>query len=316
MIAVLAPIATLGETIYAFSRDFGWNVDHRLLRFDSASPWELEASIPINGDIADSMQVSLEFDPVTRELFAFGFDQCQVLCPAIATYPMRIDPTTGELEYLDWPGLPPIEFGPSDKDIDPQTRELRLFSQAGGNYRYSIESLEVHEDQPLSVPGYAYAIAHRRAASPGGDVETFAIFDLYDIGQRLVRIGGVDGLPPASSGEVTVIGPVETQGDVLSFDISSSGEAFLATYEYVQDPDPGGSAHVTRLYRIDLASGATQELGIIPTQLGSYVSGIAVAPPGLGAGAPEIPVLSPTGLVALSLFLAAAALWRTRTSSI
>ena len=312
LIALAAPLAARGETIYAFARDAGWNVDHRLLRFDSASPWELEQALPINGEINEFTQVSLEFDAVTRELYAFGFWQCQILCPAIATDPMGIDPLTGDLVHLDWPGLPAIEFGPSDKDIHPLTRELRLFSQSGGNFRYSMESLELHVDQSLDIPGYAYAVAHMPPAEGGGGVETFAIFYQYGEGRRLVRVGGVGGVPPASSGEVTVIGPVDVQGEVAGFDISASGEAFLSTYDYIQPPGADHRSYASWLYTIDLGTGATQERGTIPTQPGTYVSGIAVAPPGLISGAPEIPALSRTGLATFVLLLAIVALWRSR----
>ena len=313
LIALAAPLAARGEAIYAFALDGSGNFDHRLLRFDSASPWELEQALPINGELIDVTQVSLEFDPVTRELYAFGFWQCQVLCPPTAIDPMRIDPLTGDLVHLAWPGLPAIEFG-ADKDIHPLTRELRLFSQSGGNFRYSIESLELHVDQSLNIPGYAYSVAHMPTAEEGGGVETFAIFYQDGEERRLVRIGGVGGVPPASSGEVTVIGPVDVQGEVAGFDISASGEAFLSTYDSIQLPG-SDDRYVSWLYTIDLETGATQELGTIATQPSTFVSGIAVAPPGLVFGAPEIPALSRTGLATFVLFLAIVALWRSRLYS-
>ena len=94
----MLPFSARGATIYAFSSR--GNTDHRLLKFDSATPWEIEESLPINGEIVDT-DVSLEFDPETQELYGFGFTQCQVLCPAIATFPMKFDLLTGDLSYLE-----------------------------------------------------------------------------------------------------------------------------------------------------------------------------------------------------------------------
>lgn len=312
LIALMVATAARGATIYAFARDAG-HVDHRLLRFDSASPWDLERSLPIDGAIDEFTEVSLEFDPVTADLYGFGFWQCQVTCPAIATDPMRIDPLTGDLSHLDWPGLPQIEFAPSDKDIDPQTHELRLFSQSGGNFRYSLDSLALHVDPALDLPGYAFAIAHKRPAEGGGGVETFAIFWEYENGIQLARIGEAGGAPPASSGTVTLIGPVDVRGRIVGFDISESGEAFLSTYDDIERSRDDHRSYASWLYAIDLETGETQELGTIATPPGSYVSGIAVAPPHRTAGAPEIPALSHIGLLALSLLLASAALWRSRS---
>lgn len=303
--ALAAPVGARGETIYAISIS-GDRAEARLLRFDSASPWELEQAFLVSGDLGVSTSVSLEFDPVTRELYGFGYYQCQVLCPPAPIEPVTIDPFSGNSSALDWPGLPAIDFYASDKDIHPLTRELRLFGSWDRNFRYSLASLDAHEDEAVDAPGFYDATAHTPSAEGAANVETFAIHrGSAGSGPNLVRIGGPGGVPPASSGEVTVIGPVAVTGVVAGFDISAEGTAYLSTSE-----DWGA---VNRLYTIDLESGAVQELGVIATVApNERVTGIAIAPRGLTSNALEIPALSRIGLAAFMVVLASVALWRAR----
>ena len=123
---------------------------------------------------------------------------------------------------------------------------------------------------------------------------------------HLARLGGVAGSPPASSGEVTVLGPIDVPHYVRGFDISPSGEAYLLAHS--EDWTEA------RLYRLNLETLGTEDLGAIatPSPGEDFVYAIAAAPQGLGPSVVEIPAVSRTGLALLAMLLAAAALLRAR----
>jgi hypothetical protein len=218
-----APSRMWGETIYALSG--GW----RLIWFDSETPGTLIGSLPITGDLGGYLGMTIEFDPQTRELYAFAYPNCEILCPTSPVHPGRIDLATGESSLLDWPGFPSDQLSLYDFDIHPVTREVRMIQYALTNYRYSLNALELHVDQPLDTPGRYQALAH---APPGGahGGETLAIYypPVYPLVPHLARIGGVAGNPPASAGEVTVLGPIDIPHLVRGFDISAGGGGLSA----------------------------------------------------------------------------------------
>ena len=76
-------------------------------------------------------------------------------------------------------------------------------------------------------------------------------------GSRLDLFGGVDGFPPPTQGSITPIGPLgfslkATDG---GFDISADGRAFAALTDAADS--------LTRLYGINLSTGAASPLGTI-----------------------------------------------------
>jgi len=304
VLALVAPLAARGETIYAVAGGIG---DIYLLRFDSATPWVTEVAIPLGLDFG----LTLEFDPQTQALYGFVRQGCPIdPCPPVTNGPVIIDPHTGDWSFVDWPGFEAVPSEGSDSDIHPLTREIR--SLAVSNYRYSLNDLMLHVDEPLDIPLQTYGIAHTPPVEGGGGVETYAIGYAFDWEDQLFRVGGPGGIPPASSGEVALIGQIELGGIPTAFDISAGGVAYFSTYDSIE-VSPGEWEEVHFLYTIDLGSGATTLIGKIATpDPQGYVSGIAVAPPGLGAGVLEIPALSRLGLAAFALLVAGLAFSRVR----
>ncbi len=96
------------------------------------------------------------------------------------------------------------------------------------------------------------------------------------------------------------------EAERLWFDISANGTAYLATLIPF-----GPTGKENKLFRVDLEGGALEEVGdIAPPSGSSFLSGIAVAPPGLGGGVIEVPALSRFGIGLFALALCAAALRR------
>lgn len=298
---LVGPSPVWGETIYAVADG------PRLNWFDSEAPGTLLGSLPITGDLQTYLGMTIEFDPQTRELYAFAYPDCPITCPPSPVDPARIDLATGESSLLDWPGFPSNQIYLYDFDIHPVTREVRMVEYSTSNYRYSLNVFELHVDQPLDTPGRYEALAHMPPGGAHGG-ETLAIYypPVYPLVPHLARIGGVAGNPPASSGEVTVLGPIDIPHFVRGFDISPSGGAYLLAV-------PADYAD-QRLYRLNLETLTTEDLGAIATPSPGYdfVYAIAAAPRGLGPSIVEIPAVSRTGLVVLAMLLATAAVWRAR----
>lgn len=293
--ALASPLGVAGETIYAVAAGGGWQV----FWFDSAMPGDVQGSLPLFGDFDDYLGVRLEFDPQTGELYGFGYPTCPITCPASPVYPARIDLVTGETSLLNWPGFPSYEFSLHDIRIDPALHEVRMVGNQSENFRYSLEETQLQLDGLLDEPGRYVGLAHTPPAG-GEGAQTFAVFYPFPLEGPLVshlaRIG--------DAGQVTVIGPLDVPQYVEGIDISAGGTAYLLA----EPPDFVGQ----RLYRLNLETLTTVDLGAIGLPPGSsYVHGIAVAPPRLTAL--EIPTLSRFGVATLSLLLAAAALWRSRS---
>lgn len=304
LLAFVAPLETRGEMIYAVAHG---SDDHYLIRVDSATPWALEEALRITGTLEEYIRASLEFDPATGDLYGFAYPRCPITCPTTPIDPVKIDPITGGSSQLSWPGFPSDAVDFHDVDIDPLTREVRLFGRNEENFRYSLDELQLHVDAMLDTPGRYVAVAHTAPVRGGSGVETLAIYypPEYGQGPYLVRVGGPGGVPPASTGEVTVIGSITDAGYVYGFDIAADGTAYL-----LAEQPPG----VHRLYTLDLESLEATEKGVIATPIpGLFVSAIAVAPRGSSARILEIPTLSRIGLAVLALALGSAALrWARR----
>jgi hypothetical protein len=300
LVLLAAPSRMWGETIYAVQG--GW----RLVWFDSEAPGTLLGSLPITGDLDYYSDIAIEFDPRTRELYAFAYPTCPITCPASPVHPASIDLASGASSLLAWPDFPSDQIGLFDFDIDPVTREVRMTQYALTNYRYSLNTFELHVDSPLDTPGSYEALAH---TPPGGahGGETLAIYypPVYPLVPHLAQIGGVAGNPPASSGEVTVLGPIDIPHFVRGFDIAPSGGAYLLAIP-ADDSDQ-------RLYRLNLETLATEDLGAIGSLFpgGDFVYAIAAAPLG-GPSIVEIPAVSRGGLTVLAMLLVTAALLRAR----
>lgn len=311
VLAIGLPLAVRGETIYATWIVYPSGVG-QLTRFDGETPGLPEYPFPPDPTLPP---FSLEFDPSTQNLWAFDYFICYVLCSP-AHDPAVIEPLTGASAFVHLPGLNLELLLGVDTDIDPLTRELRYFGGSTGNASYSLDRLELRTDQPLSPPFYVSAVAHKPPVSGAHGVETYVIGRSAEQEReangspwyQLARIGGPGGDPPASSGQVTVIGPVDVNAERLWFDISSNGAAYLAALIPF-----GPAGEENKLFRVDLESGALEEIGVIaPPSDTSFLSGIAVAPPGLGGSVVDVPALSRFGIGLFALALCAAALRTSR----
>jgi hypothetical protein len=291
VIALATPYRAGGETIYAVAG--GWTI----FWFDSETPGVVQGSLPLFGALDGYLGMRIEFDPLTSELYGFAYPDCNITCPPSPVDAARIDLVTGETSLLDWPGFPSFQISLHDIRIDPSTREVRMVGHSYRNFRYSLNSFQLQQDGFLDLPGRYAAIAHT-PPSGGEDAKTLAMFYPYPL-EYVPWLGQI-----GDSGHVTVIGQIDIPHYVYSFDISASGNAYLLA-------TPSGFVD-QRLYRVNLETLTTEDLGAVETPSGTgYIYGIAAAPPAV-PGTPEIPTLSPIGLATLLLLLGGAACYRSR----
>lgn len=293
VIALAAPLRAGGETIYAVAG--GWTV----FWFDSESPGVVQGSLPLFGALDGYLGMRIEFDPLTSELYGFAYPDCNITCPPSPVDAARIDLLTGETSLLNWPGFPTHQLSLHDIRIDPSTHEVRMVGHSYRNFRYSLNSFQLQQDGFLDLPGRYAAIAHT-PPSGGESAKTLTLFYPYPL-EYVPWLGQIGG-----SGHVAVIGQIDIPHFVDSFDISARGNAYLLA-------TPTGFVD-QRLYRLNLETLTTEDLGAVATPSGAgYIYGIAAAPPAM-SGTPDIPTLSPIGLATFLLLVGGAACCRSRLS--
>ncbi len=191
-------------------------------------------------------------------------------------------------------------------DFSPVDDDIRIFGGDASNLRMNPNTAGVSVETPLAPEYFLAGLAfdHNEAGTTAS-----TLFGLDYPSQNLVRIGGVDGVPPPSGGEATVIGPLGVPfSGFASFDISPSGTA----YAVLSPETEPGVPEPSHLYTVNLETGAARWVGAIGPPPGLLVFAMAVAPEGGGQAVIEIPALGPWGLFLLTAGLGVAGMLRFR----
>ena len=301
----LLPAAGLAERIYAVD-EVG-----NLIRFDSATPGVIESSVPLTGLELDSFRSvgAIDFRPATGRLYALVDQRYGIPEPppgALHGDLYLVDPGAGacsligiayEVIGMYWGGG--FAFSPVDDDI-------RIFGGDASNLRMNPNTAEVSVETPLAPQYFLAGLAFDHSEA-GATAST--LYGLDYSSQNLVRIGGVDGVPPPSGGEATVIGSLGVPfSGFASFDISPSGTA----YAVLSPETEPGVPEPSQLYTVNLETGAATLMGAIGPLPGLHIFAMAVAPEGDGQGVIEIPALGPWGLFFLTVGVGVAGMLRLR----
>jgi Domain of unknown function (DUF4394) len=254
---------------------------NQILSFDTNAPGTIAGTIGVTGLGPGEALKGIDFRPATGQLY--GWTALTAVSGTIRTY--TLDPSSGAATFVGQTSFTapdiPAGFGfdagiDRARYVDTEDRNARINPTDGGS--------------PLGPGGLdstnspdVVAVAFDRSFAGATLTTAFAI---DRTGSRLDRVGGVDGFPPAGLGSVTPIGPLgftlETSDG--GFDISADGRAFAALTD--------AADHVTRLYGVNLASGAATSLGAIgacnqPALSLAVVPGTEALPP--GAAPPPAP---------------------------
>ena len=232
------------DRLYALSSD-GSN----LLSFDSDSAGTVDAT-PVTGLANGEALVGIDFRPATGRLYALARGN-NILGDFVHLY--QLDETTGVATPLA-SSVPELTSGIGyGMDFNPVSDRLRVVNTSDLNLRLEPE-LGARVDDPPDTPltpaaRFIDAIAYDR------NLARASASTLYGIARnnaRLVRIGGVDGVPSPNGGAITdvgALGPVIDIGTgIVGFDIGDRGRGYAVFPVF-----PTGA---TNLFRVDLATGA------------------------------------------------------------
>jgi hypothetical protein len=251
------------ELIYGIANQ---GVATNLIRFDSSAPAILQAANFVSGLQPNETIVGLDFRPATGQLYGLGSTSRLY---TINTSTGFAAPVSGSSFT---PALNGFSFG---FDFNPNIDRIRVVSEtnsnivlnpngafqaAGTDVFYAAGDLNVGVDPNIVHSAYDKNLP--LASPPNPASQLFGIDTNLDI---LVRQAN-------SAGTLNTVGPLGLGVDVAAaggFDISSAtGTAYAALL-------PAGGS-VSSLYRINLATGAATNLGVIDG--GLVVTAMAIAP--------------------------------------
>ena len=208
---------------------------------DPAQPEQIEGAVVPKGLPQYDTLVSIASRPANGQVYArsrFG-----------ALY--RLNLTTGAVKQA---GAVSVAFGGVTYEaaaFSPVTDRMRVVTDIRTNYLFNPRTGDGEPDVELATKGIIASIAY---APPVGRATT--LFGIDRVRSELVRIG---------DGAVSGVGPLGVPvGPLQGLAIEPDGRAYAA----LAFGDLG-----TRLYRVDLASGAAQDIGILGS--GGLVRGIA-----------------------------------------
>ena len=213
-----------------------------LYKFDSGA-LSTVTTTPVTGLVGGETLMGIDLRPATGEL----------LGTTSGNRVYVINPTTGAAVQRGANGaftLSGTDFG---MDLDPAADRVRHVSNSEQNLRLNPnDGTLTLTDTPLNPGGDVVAVAYTN------NFPNAAATTLYDIDwadQTLLRQGGPAGTPRPNGGTLSQVGPlmVAPQNPSVGFDIASDGTAYAAMT----------TLGFSRLYTINLETGAASEVGII-----------------------------------------------------
>jgi hypothetical protein len=257
-----------------------------LYRFAPSFPGE-PAVVPVTGLAAGFTLRGIDYRPATAALYGLA-----VSGNTASLY--TIDPATGAAQLAGSETInaiaAPSAFGIDFNPVRDRLRVVNSFASDDGganlnNFRLLPEGKLAAVDSDLSfmaLPGGnvnapAAGLAHDRNNAGATATTAFAILAG---GDRLVRLGGIDGNPSPNGGALQDVGAlgVDTTFNV-GFDVDPvSGTAFAVL----------GVGGVAGVYTVNLGSGAATLIGPVGTGAVA-LAGLAVEPPPLPPPTPPAP---------------------------
>lgn len=244
--------AAPGDTIYALTSD------NAIVSFAPGSPGSAGTPMPITGLNAGETVLGIDFRPATNQLYAVGS----------SSQLYTINTSTGAATKVGSPFTPAINGMQVGFDFNPTVDRIRLITDSGQNLRLHPDTgAVVAVDGSLAyTPGDTNATAPQAITAAGytnsdNDPATgTTLFDIDSANSTLVR------QDPPNDGVLNTVGMLGvTTAQQVAFDIGPMG-AYMANRPTAAD----GS----RLYRVDLATGAATEVGSIGNDL--EITGLAI----------------------------------------
>jgi hypothetical protein len=288
-LAAGAPAAAQAATAFALLPNNGF------VTFDTASPGSATAFGAITGIGAAEVVRAVDFRPSDGALFATAMTTGSATNSRVTSY--RLNPATGQATLVGQtaatiPGAADVATG---GDFNPIADRFRFINTNDENARINPNNGALTGDDSDLAPALTsdmVGLAYDRNVLGGALTTAYAI---NRVTSGLSTLGGIDGaaIGGADGGLIVDIGPL---GVILSptadagFDITAAGVAYAAL--------TSNADNVTRLYTINLATGAATTVGTVIGG-GSPVNSLTIlgaVPPAPGTpGAPGTTPPPPPG---------------------
>jgi hypothetical protein len=292
-ITVAAGVAAAAPTAAQAASAFAVLPGNQFVTFDTASPTLATGFGAITGIGANETVRGVDFRPADGKLYATAVATGQLLNSLVTTY--TINPATGQATLVGQTaaGVPLAGDVATGTDFSPVVDRLRVVNSNDENFRLNPNNGALSGDDVDINPGVTsdiVGIAYDRSVVGATATTEYAINRATS---ALATIGGVDGLALGGPNNGTVVdtGPL---GITLSpaadagFDIGPDGSAYAAL--------TNAGDNVTRLYTINLATGAATAVGPVIGG-GAQVDSLTIvgATPGAGGAPPPPPPPPPAG---------------------
>jgi trimeric autotransporter adhesin len=252
----------------ALPRVVGLSAANELVTFRPGAPSALLATVPVTGLGAGEVLVGIDYRPATAQLIGVGS----------SSVVYALDVQSGVATALGAPFNPPLAGSVFGVDFNPAVDRLRIVSDLDQNLRVNPVSGQVAgTDAPLAFDAagpHPFANPQVVASAYRDNVAGVASTTLYgiDSGLDILVLQGSAGGTPVSpnAGTLFDVGALGIDaGDQAGFDVSPLGGALASL-------TPAGQS-ISRLYTIDLTTGATIAIGDIGGA--QPIRDIAIEPP-------------------------------------
>ena len=286
----LAPRGAAGATIYAI------RPGNELVRFASTDPTAVTTIGTVTGLGSNQTIRGIDFRPRTGRLYATAVTTASAANSTLYTYTLNPETAAATLVGQTAAALAGGADVPSGYDFNPTIDRIRYVNANDENARLNPPNgAQAANDADLTPAATSTVIAaaydrnfdrQRVPPPPAAPTNNPILTTLYVIDRndsQLALQGGLNGSPSPDGGIVTDIGSLGftlNQTNDGGFDIVP-GIAGQRAFAALTD----SADNLTRLYTINLATGAATPVGLVGNGMTS-VYGIAVAPEGIAvAGA-------------------------------
>jgi hypothetical protein len=219
-----------------------------MVRFDASAP-ATAVDVPLTGLAAGDALRGIDVRPSDGQLYGLG-----------SGFLYRINAITGAATQVATSGSSfTVDIG---FDINPVTDQMRGVASLGANAHFVISTGVGTFDTTINPAGFSISGLAYTPANAGKTT----LYGIDTTGDRLVLIGGPNGVPSPNGGVATPVGFLgfNTNSNV-GFDIAPSGAAYASLT----------SGTTTKLFTINLANGLATEVG---TVAGAPLIGLAAGP--------------------------------------
>jgi hypothetical protein len=278
----------------------------QLLLFDTATPTSTTTRA-ITGLGANETLRGIDQRPFTLGLYGVTVTTGAAANSVLTTY--AIDPGTGQATPVGTTAAALAGAGdvPTRFDFNPLVDRMRYVNTNDENARLNPNNGALAGNDTDLTPAATSTVIAEAYDRNSKDSEATTLYAIDRNDSQLALQGGINGTPSPNGGVVTDIGAL---GFTLSaandggFDIARGGTAYAAL--------TNAADNITRLYTINLATGAATAVGVIGTGM-QEVRGLAIldakpagvpaptlspAPPPAPPPPPPPDTLRPTGLLA------------------